>query len=1286
MAAVQAVLGWLARKLWLLLAILLLVAALLVSGARLLVHRLDDVRPWLVEQANSRMGLHLAIGEAKGDWQGLGPSFTFNDLTLTDDSGDLNLKVKTLSVGLRFWASLFTMEPKLAFLNADGLNLKLKRWPKNDDASQSAINRHQLEALFLKQLTQASLTHSQLELPSRYGPRTVEISKVSWFGGRYRHQAVGYASIREYGEQQVRFILDLYGLESRLEDLDARLFVDAQDLHLDPWVNTFLGDYLTVQRGTVNSRLWLDFEKGRVVGGQMLLRDSSLRFDRHDIKVDSWVLTFNATQGGWQLDSRQADVSTDGKPWDLGPMQFRQQGHDHLLYARQLNLAPLTPLLNLWRGLPPPVTHWLAVARPNGNIRDLYLAANQDYVLSGDASVDLNWDAKDELPGVKDLKLKLSWAGDKGLARFNDSQVEIDPGPHFRAPFALSELKGDLWLLKGEGGWQLRTGALALGTEDLAVTARGKVDLGAEPGMALAAEVSKLTVAKVGDYLPLTAMPHQVADYLNGALKGGKAQGVVLWQGAFGHFPYGDNSGTFLAEARIHELDLLFDSHWPALHSPDITARFNDAAMNIYADKGQLLAVPVTNLSADIPNLGHQPLLGIHADTHTQGPDVAALMNASPLADSVGAALGKLEVSGALAGNLSLAIPLDDAEQVEAKGQVNFADNTVRVLDAFNLTGVKGQLSFDNDKIAATGLQAKLYEQPLSLTLKGGDDKLGYKVGLDLGGRFDTTKVAAPWWQLTGQSSWAGRLDLLIKANDFDLKINAKSDLKGIASPYPFPANKAADEAWPLTVNASGGDSGVVINLALGKRAIARSLFARGKVQNWELGVGYAPLPDPAPGQGRIGVGVSAIDQQDWMKVLTRIQGGEGEGLLPPLTQVQLNAQKVLSFGHTLNSVSALAKRQTDAWKLSINSKELDGSLWLPSRWGIDPLLINLDRVDLASLAPEAGQEQKVPSSLSPADIPPFKFHCTSCTIQGVKLGELTAEGRGQGDDLLLPVIKQQSAGGSISGSGTWLAKGNYTDLDLQLDVDDIGKYLDGMGMASSLRDAPAKGEVQMSWPGGPQDFELGNVDGKVSAKLGQGYVADVSDKGARLLTVFSFDSLRRKLALDFRDLFDKGLYFDNITASGELKKGVLRSNQIKMDGVVGDMNATGWTDLVNRNLAYDISFKPNVTGNLPVLAAFAVTPVTGVAVYALTKIFGPVIDVVTEIRFNLTGTIDNPHLEEVSRSKGSVPLPKPPDDGNNGEPEGGQPPAAGSAAAGSGEKPATLVNSNPNPPQEPHS
>jgi len=77
----------------------------------------------------------------------------------------------------------------------------------------------------------------------------------------------------------------------------------------------------------------------------------------------------------------------------------------------------------------------------------------------------------------------------------------------------------------------------------------------------------------------------------------------------------------------------------------------------------------------------------------------------------------------------------------------------------------------------------------------------------------------------------------------------------------------------------------------------------------------------------------------------------------------------------------------------------------------------------------------------------------------------------------------------------------------------------------------------------------------------------------------------------------------------------------------------------VRWQLDYELSFSPNLGGTLPVVAAFSITPVTGLYVLALSKLLEPVVDVVTRIDFRISGPLDEPRLIEAGRDRARIKL-----------------------------------------------
>ena len=172
-----------------------------------------------------------------------------------------------------------------------------------------------------------------------------------------------------------------------------------------------------------------------------------------------------------------------------------------------------------------------------------------------------------------------------------------------------------------------------------------------------------------------------------------------------------------------------------------------------------------------------------------------------------------------------------------------------------------------------------------------------------------------------------------------------------------------------------------------------------------------------------------------------------------------------------------------------------------------------------------------------------------------------------------------------------------------------------------------------------PYRLSLPTLAGSADYQLEGGTLREVNDKGARLLSLLSLDSLMRKLRLDFRDVFDKGFYFESMSASAKVNQGVVENNDFYMKGAAGNLRGKGIADLVRWRLDFDLSFSPNLGGTLPVVAAFSLTPITGLYVLALSKLLEPVVDVVTRIDFRVSGPLDAPRLVEAGRDRARIKL-----------------------------------------------
>jgi uncharacterized protein YhdP len=262
--------------------------------------------------------------------------------------------------------------------------------------------------------------------------------------------------------------------------------------------------------------------------------------------------------------------------------------------------------------------------------------------------------------------------------------------------------------------------------------------------------------------------------------------------------------------------------------------------------------------------------------------------------------------------------------------------------------------------------------------------------------------------------------------------------------------------------------------------------------------------------------------------------------------------------------------------------------------------------------------------------------------LQGYKVGKTHLDLQRQGDQIEWKKLSFQSGQNQVNMTGSWLLNEteNHTTFNLDMSGENNSDVMERFGISSGIQKAPFDINANVEWDGSPWAVRIDTLNGDLKTKLGKGVISDVSG-AARLLGIFSLDSIIRKMQLDFSDVFDKGMAFNSITGSGRMTNGVFLTNDIKMDAVAGEMNIKGVANLNTRLIDAEVNFTPDITSGIPVLTAFAVTPQTALYVLAITTVISPVVEVFTQVNYEVKGPLDAPVVKELSRSRGEFELPK---------------------------------------------
>src|SRR5690606_1777486 len=122
-----------------------------------------------------------------------------------------------------------------------------------------------------------------------------------------------------------------------------------------------------------------------------------------------------------------------------------------------------------------------------------------------------------------------------------------------------------------------------------------------------------------------------------------------------------------------------------------------------------------------------------------------------------------------------------------------------------------------------------------------------------------------------------------------------------------------------------------------------------------------------------------------------------------------------------------------------------------------------------------------------------------------------------------------------LQGEGEWLldaAQRHKSSVKLRFDSNNIGKGLENFGYASMIQGGRGTAEFDIGWAAPPSGFSFASLQGSARIAVNDGQILELEPGGGRLLGLLSLQTIPRRLALDFKDIFAKGFRFDKMRGS----------------------------------------------------------------------------------------------------------------------------------------------------------
>ncbi|WP_164519188.1 YhdP family protein [Pseudoalteromonas rubra] len=1256
---------------WQVFAVTLVLLAVLVSLVKYSLPYANEYKQDIEALVFQQLGVELNIGSISASWQGNGPALVLRDVSFEDNiRSPISLHIAQTSLQLNLVESVRQWRLVSNYFVLDGFNatVDIQAMAQSMEGGSGEFEQQALiEELFLGDTGHFAVQNSQITLQmSDDKAHTLLVPDLIWQNSADVHHGEGQISFPGLAKGQLKARFRFHG--QQLSTMAGDIFIDAQQVEVMSWLQAYLDPQYQDVSASVNAQLWARLEQGTLHDVLLDWRPSSIHWQQgqtsKQLAVQSGTLHLQSAHSGWSLSSSEWQLAHNGQP--LAPLSIEGQFTDteRTVWMQGLDLAYVAQVLSL--------SHFdwakqVKALSPGGQVTAARLSMDSDMPMSLWLALrDVGWRQLDGIPGFSGLNAELTITPERGVVSLSAQEQAFEVEEQFIAPISVNELNGDIHFYQDEAQqWHVLSDNLWLSNADLSVALEMHLRLFEEPELDLYADVFGGNASVAGRYFPLQLMNENLVNYLNNGIQGGRLRHTqVLLSGPLAQFPYRAQSGRFEVLARIDQAQFAFAPDWAALQNGDVTLHFADERMDITANGGELLNQTLNHgVVVSLADLEQSDLLTVNIAHTTEASTLAPFFSATPIADPLADILQVAQVQGDVTGNVDLLIDLTSLD-VNVMGAVEFNNNALYLAQpGMALDKLSGTLKFIDDNIELDNTRALWRGMPLLFSLSGQGDSERYQLEIDTRLSAASDKLM-PLTQglmdgfIEGKALLAGRLTLDFTAQGFSYDANFTSDLLGVRVDLPAPIGKLADERLPLTAQVRGDDISNLISVTLGEQ-----LYFDGILDNNSGLIDRAQLifAEQNRALSQPGFNVAIIQPQlslePWLAFIDRIieqleQPSEQPGILPAFGELSAQVAQFNALDIGFNDFELSLRPEADGLLARLNGKELRTQVQFPDSKAGQPIQIQADYLRLNVIEPAGGDAmaEDMATDTKAAEpeaseqwltaVPAIEFNCDDCRIAQYQLDRVNLALQGTGEALQVSRLRVDKGDHVLQGNGGW--QNGRSQFNGTLESSDFGQLMEEFDITSSVQDSNADIEFALSWAKAPYDFDVASLDGSVKWQLGEGHLAEISDQGARVFSLLSLDSLVRKLKLDFRDVFAKGFFYNQIDGTFELNKGVVYTRDTQLDGVPADLSITGYADLNNKAIDYELSVAPQVTSSLPVIVGWMVNPVTGLAALALDKVIHSA-RVISEIKFKVTGTMDEPVVTELDRKSREVELPKPP-------------------------------------------
>ncbi len=1252
-----------------------IVLAIAVGLFRLLLPKLPEYQEDIKRWADQAIGMQVEFSAMNARWRLSGPELNFYDAALTLAGSDEPLiEASEISVGVGLIRLLLDRKLVVDRIVVQGTTLDLQ---------------HSLDGDLLIQ----GMTIE--DLAALVPVRTEKAGDMEFIGQditiRYQREAgqaqsfrIGLVEIsRDEDELRIEASLDLPDDFGNRLDISAsqrigdgqgktiwQVFVDGRSLELPSWSRLGLLDMATIASGRADISLWMELTNAGLdkATANLAIDDLSVDGTHQGIPFDvEGRIEYSRDDDGWLLAAENFRMRTVDNEWPASSIQIQvSPGEDENTVAAIVANASYVRFDDLRYLLPwlPEETRALYERfSPTGELRELRAdivgLGSEQYRFNVSVQLtDAGMTGSDKLPGIRGFTGSLRANRTGGRLEFDSSNLRIDVPQYVSETLVFDDVMGTVIWRRSSDGIIILSDSVRLRNADFDSQSSLQVRIpadGSAPVVDFESRWSINDIASVKRFLPGEIMSPALYRWLNDALVSGVVtKGTTVLTGPLDKFPFDNGEGRFRVDAHLENAILKYHKSWPAaeLRSLDLvvdgTHLLSDR--NIAINAGNKIA----NARIEILDL-RDPVLTIDAFATGTLASIRDFSRRSPIAAVFGGQLDNVQVSGDASFHLSLRYPMRDRDDYEFTTRIQSSGGSISVAGfPAAVTNLNGIVTITRDSISSESLFGQFLGQQVDIEVtNAGEDMPSNSVVVSVTGTVTAAglseELGVPLGDMVSGSS-EYRANLLFPraglTEPAPLQIAISSNLVGIGIDLPAPLTKASEEVRPLAALiefvaaghiASHGSLGDDLKWSMDFRADSAGWdFDRGALS---VGGGYPDLPETR-GMHILGQ-TDEIRLHEWLS----IAGTEGDAgsvrIGDRIRSIDLAIDNLYLFGQHLQDHRVIVDRGADEWLVQVEGAQVDGSVTIPYNLpGDRPIVLDMNVLTL----PGSDEPGGVADHLDPRTLAAISIKASEFALGNRHLGAVEAEFKRTADGLRATGLTVTDESFSIVADAGWVVDsqteaGQSSYLTGKLKSRNVMETMRRLDYTPGIDSDDMEMDIEVSWPGGPREDFLDDLEGEVVVRFGAGQLIEVEPGAGRIFGLMSVVALPRRLALDFSDVLEKGFGFDAILGTFHIENGNAYTCNLSLDSPAADIGIAGRVGLATRDYEQTAIVSANVGNTLPLVGVVVAGPQVAAALLIFSQIFKKPLQEMGQIYYGIEGSFDDPEVEVTNEARFAASL-----------------------------------------------